>query len=260
MAATIITAAPPHLHAATISSAIIIITTPSTSSSSYHHHHPTAVVTTTPSITTTATPPSMYTTRVRLFLVHHKGALVFKPPGYATKGCVWLAATTTMVRLAVTTTKGETIRGAYGLREDNKGARLVGLAGIDAFGLAKQHRFCQSFYNINLKRIELITTSKCPGVLGRGTCEGYTIIIARCSWRGQLREVHIHYCPGVLGGETYEGYIFITARVFLEGTPVMGTYGFHYCPGVLGGDTYDGYIEHRFHELRVIIIIVVLYT
>ncbi|GJR14220.1 hypothetical protein Tco_0796872, partial [Tanacetum coccineum] len=40
--------------------------------------------------------------------------------------------------------------------------------------------------------------------------------------------------------DTYEGYIFITARVFLEGTPVMGTYGFHYCPGVLGGDTYDG--------------------
>ncbi|GJX87712.1 ribonuclease H-like domain-containing protein [Tanacetum coccineum] len=41
-------------------------------------------------------------------------------------------------------------------------------------------------------------------------------------------------------GDTCEGYIFITARVFLEGTPVMGTYGFHYCPGVLGGDTYDG--------------------
>ncbi|GJX83430.1 hypothetical protein Tco_0332911 [Tanacetum coccineum] len=40
--------------------------------------------------------------------------------------------------------------------------------------------------------------------------------------------------------DTCEGYIFITARVFLEGTPVMGTYGFHYCPGVLGGDTYDG--------------------
>ncbi|GJU24998.1 hypothetical protein Tco_1163619 [Tanacetum coccineum] len=98
---------PPHTATATISSAIIIITTPSTSSSSYHHHHPTAVVTTTPPITTTtATPPSMHTTRVRLFLVHHKGALVFKPPGYATKGCVWLAATTTMVHLAVTTTKG----------------------------------------------------------------------------------------------------------------------------------------------------------
>ncbi|GKB13925.1 50S ribosomal protein HLP, mitochondrial-like protein [Tanacetum coccineum] len=71
-----------------------------------------------------------------------------------------------------------------------------------------------------------------------------------CSWRGHLRGVHIHYCPGVLGGDTCEGYIFITARVFLEGTPVMGTYGFHYCPGVLGGDTYDGYIVHRFHELR----------
>ncbi|GJW35205.1 hypothetical protein Tco_0058125 [Tanacetum coccineum] len=62
-----------------------------------------------------------------------------------------------------------------------------------------------------------------------------------CSWRGHLRGVHIHYCPGVLGGDTCEGYIFITARVFLEGTPVMGTYGFHYCPGVLGGDTYDGH-------------------
>ncbi|GJV40283.1 hypothetical protein Tco_1418723 [Tanacetum coccineum] len=46
--------------------------------------------------------------------------------------------------------------------------------------------------------------------------------------------------------------MFITTRVFLEGTPVMGTYGFHYCLGVLGGDTYDGYIVHRFHELRVI--------
>ncbi|GJR17709.1 putative reverse transcriptase domain-containing protein [Tanacetum coccineum] len=50
-------------------------------------------------------------------------------------------------------------------------------------------------------------------------------------------------------GDTCEGYIFITARVFLEGTPVMGTYGFHYCPSVLGGDTSDGYIVHRFHEL-----------
>ncbi|GJX64897.1 hypothetical protein Tco_0299240, partial [Tanacetum coccineum] len=67
--------------------------------------------------------------------------------------------------------------------------------------------FCQSFYNIDLKGNELITTSK---------------------------------CPGVLGGDTCEGYIFITARVFLEGTPVMGTYGFHYCPGVLREDTYDG--------------------
>ncbi|GJT34110.1 hypothetical protein Tco_0924529 [Tanacetum coccineum] len=77
-----------------------------------------------------------------------------------------------------------------------------------------------------------------------------------CSWRGHLRGAHSHYCPvflegtlargtysllpGVLGGDTCEGYIFISARVFLEGTPVMGTYGFHYCPGVLGGDTYDG--------------------
>ncbi|GJR35310.1 pyruvate dehydrogenase (acetyl-transferring) kinase, mitochondrial [Tanacetum coccineum] len=72
----------------------------------------------------------------------------------------------------------------------------------------------------------------------------------KCSWRGHLRGIHIHYCPGVLGGDTYEGYIFITARVFLEGTPAMGTYGFYYCPGVLGGDTYDGYIVHQFHELR----------
>ncbi|GJZ84550.1 retrovirus-related pol polyprotein from transposon TNT 1-94 [Tanacetum coccineum] len=54
------------------------------------------------------------------------------------------------------------------------------------------------------------------------------------------------YAPSILTtqqptkGDTCEGYIFITARVFLEGTPVMGTYGFHYCPGVLGGDTYDG--------------------
>ncbi|GJW13341.1 putative reverse transcriptase domain-containing protein [Tanacetum coccineum] len=51
--------------------------------------------------------------------------------------------------------------------------------------------------------------------------------------------------PGVLGGDTCEGYIFISAWVLLEGTPVMGTYGFHYCPDVLGGDTYDEYIVHR---------------
>ncbi|GKD68616.1 retrovirus-related pol polyprotein from transposon TNT 1-94 [Tanacetum coccineum] len=90
-----------------------------------------------------------------------------------------------------------------------------------------------------------------------------------CSWRGHLRGTHIHYCsvflegihargiysllPGVLGGDTCKGYIFISARVFLEGTPVIGIYGFHYCPGVLGGDTYDGYIMHRFHELRLIV-------
>ncbi|GKC44264.1 hypothetical protein Tco_1061986 [Tanacetum coccineum] len=68
-----------------------------------------------------------------------------------------------------------------------------------------------------------------------------------CSWRGHLRGVHIHYCPGVLGRDTCEGYIFITARVFLEGTPVIGTYGFHYCSGVIGGDTYDGVLQftHR---------------
>ncbi|GJR67086.1 hypothetical protein Tco_0013151 [Tanacetum coccineum] len=120
-----------------------------------------------------------------------------------------------------------------------------------------------------------MTTSKCPGVLGGDTYEGHIFITARCSWRGHLRGAHIHYCPvflegtpargtysllpGVLGGDICEGYIFNSARVFLEGTPVMGTYGFHYCPGVLGGDTYDGYIVHRFHELRVIVIIV-LYT
>ncbi|GJW64052.1 retrovirus-related pol polyprotein from transposon TNT 1-94 [Tanacetum coccineum] len=46
-------------------------------------------------------------------------------------------------------------------------------------------------------------------------------------------------------GDTCEGYIFITAQVFLEGTAVMGTYGFHYCPGVLGGDTYDGIIPFK---------------
>ncbi|GJY19444.1 hypothetical protein Tco_0390935 [Tanacetum coccineum] len=77
-----------------------------------------------------------------------------------------------------------------------------------------------------------------------------------CSWRGHLRGVHIHYCLGVLGRDTYEGCIFITARVFLEETPVMGTYGFHYCPGVLGGDTYDGnapgYISDATHFLGVL--------
>ncbi|GJS65844.1 hypothetical protein Tco_0680408 [Tanacetum coccineum] len=71
-----------------------------------------------------------------------------------------------------------------------------------------------------------------------------------CSWRGHLREVHIHYCPDVLRGDTCEEYIFINSWVFLKGTPATGTYGFHYCLGLLGGDTYDGYIVHRFHELR----------
>ncbi|GJU69079.1 putative reverse transcriptase domain-containing protein [Tanacetum coccineum] len=44
-----------------------------------------------------------------------------------------------------------------------------------------------------------------------------------CSWRGHLRGEHIHYCP-----------------VFLEGTPVRGTYSL--LPGVLGGDTCEGNI------------------
>ncbi|GJZ27227.1 putative reverse transcriptase domain-containing protein [Tanacetum coccineum] len=80
----------------------------------------------------------------------------------------------------------------------------------------------------------------------------YHASIKTAPYVGHLRGAHIHYCPvflegtpvrgtysllpGVLGGDTIEGY----ARVFLEGTPVMGTYGFHYCQGVLGGDTYDG--------------------
>ncbi|GJR51454.1 ribonuclease H-like domain-containing protein [Tanacetum coccineum] len=78
-----------------------------------------------------------------------------------------------------------------------------------------------------------------------------------CSWKGHLghlRGVHIHYCPDVLGGDTCKGFIFITARVFLDRTPVMGTYGFHYCPGVLGGDTYDGLATSRHwpvHQLDV---------
>ncbi|GJT32924.1 hypothetical protein Tco_0923343 [Tanacetum coccineum] len=137
----------------------------------------------------------------------------------------------------------------------------------------------QLFCNIKLKRIELITTSYCPGVLGGNTYKGYITarvflegtptrgtLLPGCSWRGHLQGVH--YCPGVLGGDTYKGYI--TARVFLEGTPIRGdTYdsprvflegtptrgtllpgcswrghlqGVHYCPGVLGGDTYKGYI------------------
>ncbi|GKC37820.1 hypothetical protein Tco_1050204, partial [Tanacetum coccineum] len=86
-----------------------------------------------------------------------------------------------------------------------------------------------------------------------------------CSWRGYRQGVHIHYCPvflevtptrgtysllpGVLGGDTREGYIFIFARVFLEGTLVMGTYGFRYCPGVLEGDTYDGVLESKFDKI-----------
>ncbi|GJW57107.1 hypothetical protein Tco_0103838 [Tanacetum coccineum] len=103
------------------------------------------------------------------------------------------------------------------------------------------------------------TYSLLSGVLGGDTCEGHIFITAWCSWRGHLRGAHIHYClvflegtpargtysllPGVLGRDTCEGYIFNSAWLFLEGTPVMGTYGFHYCPGVLGGDTYDGIIK-----------------
>ncbi|GJS74294.1 hypothetical protein Tco_0707135 [Tanacetum coccineum] len=84
-----------------------------------------------------------------------------------------------------------------------------------------------------LKRIELITTSYCPGVLGGNTYKGYITarmflegtptrgaLLPGCSWRGHLQGVH--YCPGVLGGDTYKGYI--TARVFLEGTPVTGVH------------------------------------
>ncbi|GJU77318.1 hypothetical protein Tco_1274388 [Tanacetum coccineum] len=78
-----------------------------------------------------------------------------------------------------------------------------------------------------------------------------------CSWRGHLRGVHIHYCPGVLGRDTCEGYTVIIARVFLEGTPARGTQSLlpgcswkghlrgvhiHYCPSILGGDTCEGYI------------------
>ncbi|GJY07093.1 hypothetical protein Tco_0374147 [Tanacetum coccineum] len=83
-----------------------------------------------------------------------------------------------------------------------------------------------------------------------------------CSWRGHLRGAHIHYCPvflegtpargtysllsgvlggdtargtysllpGVLGGDTCKGYIFNSAWVFLEGTPVIGPYGFPLLP------------------------------
>ncbi|GJY75482.1 hypothetical protein Tco_0480598 [Tanacetum coccineum] len=67
-----------------------------------------------------------------------------------------------------------------------------------------------------------------------------------CSWRGHLRGAHIHYCPVFLEGTPMRGTYSLLPGVlggdtlFLEGTPVMGTYGFHYCPGVLGGDTYEG--------------------
>ncbi|GJQ93789.1 hypothetical protein Tco_0004928 [Tanacetum coccineum] len=87
------------------------------------------------------------------------------------------------------------------------------------------------------------------------TCCGVHSIIALgvIGWGTTFRGGTYSLLMSVLGGDNLRGVIFFTARVFLEGTPVMGTYGFHYCPGVLGGDTYDGYIEHRFHELRVII-------
>nr|GEV12899.1 hypothetical protein [Tanacetum cinerariifolium] len=105
------------------------------------------------------------------------------------------------------------------------------------------------------------TYSLQPGALGGDTCEGYIFISARVLLEETpMMGTHgFHYCPSVLGGDTCEGYIFISARVLLEETPMMGTHGFHYCPSVLGGDTYDGYLVHRFHELRVIVIIV-LYT
>ncbi|GJS80986.1 pentatricopeptide repeat-containing protein [Tanacetum coccineum] len=68
--------------------------------------------------------------------------------------------------------------------------------------------FCKSFYNINLKRIELITTSYCPGVLGGDTGNGstYFYITARVFLEETpVTRVHI---------------LYITAQVFLEGTPL----------------------------------------
>ncbi|GKA19565.1 hypothetical protein Tco_0699480 [Tanacetum coccineum] len=63
---------------------------------------------------------------------------------------------------------------------------------------------------------------KCSGVLGRDTCEEYTVIIAwvflegtlargthsllsGCSWRGHLRGVHIHYAEVFLERDTCNG-------------------------------------------------------
>ncbi|GKB26875.1 hypothetical protein Tco_0866276, partial [Tanacetum coccineum] len=60
------------------------------------------------------------------------------------------------------------------------------------------------------KRIELITTTFFPGVLGGDT--------------GNESTYSLHYCPGVLGGDTGNG----------------STYSLNKCPGVLGGDTCDG--------------------
>ncbi|GKB55925.1 hypothetical protein Tco_0912111 [Tanacetum coccineum] len=74
------------------------------------------------------------------------------------------------------------------------------------------------------------------------TCCGVHSIIALgvIGWGTTFRGGTYSLLMSVLGGDNLRGVIFFTARVFLEGTPVMGTYGFHYCPGVLGGDTYDG--------------------
>ncbi|GKA00858.1 hypothetical protein Tco_0673523 [Tanacetum coccineum] len=93
-----------------------------------HHHHPVFIIT-----TTRTTVPS-----------HHNHPHHHQPPQrcvglswHHKKGALGLMAAPRGCGLPQ---KWETIRGAFGFREDNKGFRLVGLAEICACGLAKQHR------------------------------------------------------------------------------------------------------------------------
>ncbi|GJV84255.1 hypothetical protein Tco_1524153 [Tanacetum coccineum] len=78
-----------------------------------------------------------------------------------------------------------------------------------------------------------------PGCFGGDTCEGHIFITAWCSWRGHMRGAHIHYCSVFLERTPVRGtysllrcslrapveeYISLLLLVFLEGTPVRGTY------------------------------------
>ncbi|GJV43955.1 hypothetical protein Tco_1428491 [Tanacetum coccineum] len=111
-----------------------------------------------------------------------------------------------------------------------KGALVVVSTQKGCVGLVSRPKgvFVSVAVTTRLKRIELMTTSKCPGVLGGDTYEGHIFITARCSWRGHLRGAHIHYC-----------------LVFLERTPARGTYSLQ--PDVLGGDISEGYIFNSAH-------------
>ncbi|GJV88222.1 hypothetical protein Tco_1532160 [Tanacetum coccineum] len=78
------------------------------------------------------------------------------------------------------------------------------------------------------------TYSLLPGVLGGDTYEGHIFITARCSWRGHLRGVHIHFCLGVLGGDTCDGYIWFSLLPGGSGSGHLRTAGEFSVAGTAG--------------------------